>query len=73
MAWMSDIPKELDAEMTPAVRAFVLSLLKRIEQLEKVIKTPLNSSLPPSSPLRSRSHCSSRSPRGSRPISGSIV
>lgn len=43
------IPKELEAEMTPAVRAFVKSLLKRIEQLEKAIKTPQNSSLPPSS------------------------
>lgn len=49
MGRTSDIPKELEAEMTPAVRAFVESLLKRIEQLEKVIRTPRNSSLPPSS------------------------
>jgi transposase len=49
------IPPELDAEMTPAVRAFVLSLLARIAELEARIaeleggrKTPQNSSLPPS-------------------------
>jgi len=51
------IPPELDAEMTPAVRAFVLSLLARIAQLEAELqelrrqmkgKTPQNSSLPPS-------------------------
>ncbi len=43
------IPPELDAEMTPAVRAFVKSLLKRIEELEaKVGANPQNSSLPPS-------------------------
>ena len=28
------IPPELDAEMTPAVRAFVRSLLERIAELE---------------------------------------
>ncbi len=50
MAGMSKIPAELDAEMTPAVRAFVESLLARIEQLEaRLGMTPDNSSLPPSS------------------------
>jgi len=34
MARMSRIPAELDAEMTPAVRAFVESLLRRIDELE---------------------------------------
>jgi len=43
------IPPELEAEMTPAVRAFVQTLLDRIEQLERGRKTPQNSSLPPSS------------------------
>ena len=58
------IPPELDAEMTPAVRAFVLSLFdvirtqqQRIDELETQVtqlearlgKTPENSSLPPSS------------------------
>ena len=51
------IPPELDAEMTPAVRAFVQSLLRSIGELEARIeelqrqakgKTPQNSSLPPS-------------------------
>ena len=44
------IPPELDAEMTPAVRAFVQALLGRIEELERQVKgkTPQNSSLPPS-------------------------
>ncbi len=42
------IPPELDAEMTPAVRAFVRALLDRITQLEQGRKTPQNSSLPPS-------------------------
>jgi transposase len=43
------IPPELDAEMTPAVRAFVESLLDRIGKLEaRVGATPQNSSLPPS-------------------------
>jgi len=49
------IPPELDAEMTPAVRAFVQSLLAPIAKLEARIaeleggrKTPQNSSLPPS-------------------------
>ncbi len=43
------IPPELDAEMTPAVRAFVKSLLKRIEELEaKLGVNPQNSSKPPS-------------------------
>jgi transposase len=43
------IPPELEAEMTPAVRSFVKTLLDRIEQLERGRKTPQNSSLPPSS------------------------
>jgi transposase len=44
------IPPELDAQMTPAVRAFVLSLLERIRTLEaKLGMNPQNSSLPPSS------------------------
>ena len=44
------IPPELDAEMTPAVRAFVLSLLDRIAKLEaRLGLNPQNSSLPPSS------------------------
>ena len=51
------IPPELEAEMTPAVRAFVKSLLAYISELETRIaelqrqikgKTPQNSSLPPS-------------------------
>jgi len=51
------IPPELDAEMTPAVRAFVQSLLARFAQFEAELqelrrrvegKTPQNSSLPPS-------------------------
>jgi transposase len=49
------IPPELEAEMTPAVRAFVGLLLDRIarlearvEELERGQKTPQNSSLPPS-------------------------
>jgi len=43
------IPPELEAEMTPAVRAFVKLLLERIEKLEaRLGLTPQNSSLPPS-------------------------
>ena len=50
MARTSQIPPELAAEMTPAVRAFVESLLDRIDTLEtRLGKTPQNSSLPPSS------------------------
>jgi len=47
---MSKIPPELEAEMTPAVKAFVLALLKRLDQAEAKIEklTPRNSSLPPS-------------------------
>ena len=49
MARKSEIPEKLAAEMTPAVRAFVESLLARIDELEsQVKKTPQNSSLPPS-------------------------
>lgn len=45
------IPPELAAEMTPAVKAFVVMLIDRIEQLEDQLQklTPRNSSLPPSS------------------------
>jgi transposase len=55
---MSKIPPELEAEMTPAVRAFVLALLDQVERLTKEVEsltdqvqklTPRNSSLPPSS------------------------
>ena len=51
------IPPDLEAEMTPAVRAFVLTLLNRTARLEAQVeelqhqakgKTPQNSSLPPS-------------------------
>lgn len=50
MARMSEIPPELADEMTPAVRAFVESLLARIAELEaRLGRTPQNSSLPPSS------------------------
>lgn len=50
MARMSEIPPELAAEMTPAVRRFVESLLERMARLEDRLKqTPQNSSLPPSS------------------------
>ncbi len=51
------IPPELEAEMTPSVRAFVGSLLVKIAKLEAELdelrqqvkgKTPQNSSLPPS-------------------------
>ena len=53
----SSIPPELEAEMTPAVKAFVLSLLAQIDDLKKQVAdltdkvdklTPRNSSLPPS-------------------------
>ena len=43
------ISPELEAEMTPAVRAFVELLLERIRNLEaRVGLNPQNSSLPPS-------------------------
>ena len=43
------IPPELEAEMTPAVRSFVESLLDRIRKLEaRLGMNPQNSSLPPS-------------------------
>jgi transposase len=47
---MSKIPPELEAEMTPAVKAFVLALLRRLDEAEAKIEklTPRNSSLPPS-------------------------
>ena len=31
------IPPELEAEMTPAVKAFVLALIARVDQLEKQV------------------------------------
>jgi hypothetical protein len=52
------IPAEIEAEMTPAVKAFVNSLIdhiqcltEKVERLEKQVEklTPRNSSLPPSS------------------------
>jgi len=54
---MSKIRPELEAEMTPAVKAVVLSLLERIDELTEQVEaltdkleklTPRNSSLPPS-------------------------
>lgn len=62
MAEQLSIPEELAAEMTPAVRAFVESLLRRIADLEaRLNKTPQNSSLPPGS-----QHPHSRPPRAKR-------
>ena len=52
-----EIPPEIEAEMTPAVKAIVLMLMSRIEQLEAQVLSlsvqvqklsPRNSSLPPS-------------------------
>ncbi len=58
------IPPELEAEMSPAVRAFVVMLLDRIAKLEaRLGLSPQNSSLPPSSqhpharPLRKKDQC----------------
>jgi transposase len=43
------VPPEVESEMTPAVRAFVASLLDRIRKLEaRLSLNPQNSSLPPS-------------------------
>ena len=44
------IPPEIEAEMTPTVKAFVAQLIARIEKLEKQVQklTPQNSSIPPS-------------------------
>jgi len=75
MAGMSKIPAELDAEMTPAVRAFVESLLARIEQLEARLEmTPANSSLPPSSrhphakpPRKAKGPANGKRQRGGQP------
>jgi len=56
------IPPKLEVEMTPAVRAFVESLLERIRKLEaKGGVSPQNSSLPPST-----QHPHARPPRGKR-------
>ena len=77
MTRMSDIPAELLAEMTPAVRAFVESLLLQmaemqarmqaeIDELKAQVKrlTPQNSSLPPST-----QHPHARPPANSKPKS----
>ena len=75
------IPLELEGEMTPAVKAFVLLLLERISELEAKVEelsgrdpklTPKNSSLPPSSqhpPAKSKTPKSkgSRKRRGAQP------
>jgi transposase len=44
------IPPEIEAEMTPAVKAFVAQLIARIKELEEKVQklTPQNSSVPPS-------------------------
>ena len=34
---LTKIPPELEAEMTPAVKAFVLALIARVDQLEKQV------------------------------------
>jgi transposase len=75
MAGMTRIPADVAAEMTPAVRAFVELLLKRIDDLEAELaaarKTSQNSSLPPSSqhphakPVPSKAK--SRKSRGGQP------
>jgi transposase len=69
---MSRIPEELAAEMTPAVRAFVESLLRRLADLEAQVKqTPQNSSRPPSSQHPHAKPASdklkSKRPRGGQP------
>jgi transposase len=80
MAHPIAISLELDAEMTPAVRGFVQSLLARIAELQAHVeelqrqvqgKTPQNSSLPPSTqhphakpPRRKRT---SKKKRGGQP------
>jgi len=67
-----EIPPEIAAEMTPAVKAFVLTLMARIEQLEAQVLllsaqvqklTPRNSFLP-----RSTEHPHAKPPR--KPKSG---
>jgi transposase len=49
---MSRIPPELEAEMTPAVKAAFLVLLDRIDALEGQLQklAPRNSSIPPGKP-----------------------
>jgi hypothetical protein len=53
---MSRIPPELEAEMTPAVKAAFLVLLDRIDELEGQLQklTPRNSSIPPGKPKTDR-------------------
>jgi len=67
------IPPELQAEMTPAVRAFVEMLIDRMTKLEaRLGLNPQNSSLPPSSqhphakPPRKKGH-GKRKKRGGQP------
>jgi transposase len=69
------IPLEIAAEMTPAVRAFVELLLKRIETLEAEVaelkqrlnRSPQNSSLPPSSQHPHAKPAPPRKPSGKKP------
>lgn len=73
------IPPEIDAEMTPAVRAFVNSLIeyyeRRITDLESKVQklTPQNSSLPPSTqhphakPSKSKPKSKTKRKRGGQP------
>jgi transposase len=69
------IPPEIAAEMTPAVRAFVELLLKRIETLEAEVaelkqrlnRSPQNSSLPPSSQHPHAKPAPPRKPSGKKP------
>jgi hypothetical protein len=73
------IPPDVDAEQTPKTRAFVHQFFDRIESLERRIekleallaskKTPLNSSLPPSS-VHPHSKPASRKPKSIRKQGG---
>ena len=76
MTRMSAIPPEIAAEMTPAVRAFVEALLRRMATLEEQVqkRTPQNSSLPPSTqhphakpPALQAQRKKSRKKRGGQP------
>ena len=77
MAGTLQIPADVAAEMTPAVRAFVDALLKRIDDLEVELKslnkTPQNSSLPPSTqhphakPRRTRTEVEEEARRSAGP------
>jgi transposase len=63
---MSAIPPEIAAEMTPAVRAFVEALLRRMATLEEQVqkRTPQNSSLPPAT---QHPHAKPAAPQAQRP------